>query len=616
MKNFRDILKKDRALNDEVNQLLDSGTNLPVARRFNIGHTAIKKAMVGPRNELPRAEAMVQLHLRPVLLIRNNKIEAPASAEIRRRFMPFVNKLNSHVPSVGRIDFKKAGKLFGGTGWLIDDDIIVTNRHVAQYFAETKGKTIVFRKNFAGDYIDAYIDFKEEFTGKDVATSQYEVPVQKVLYMTSKDTDPDVAFLKIQKHAKLSNPIPVSDIVLKKSQFISIVGYPAYDPDGIISEAAATKVFGDIYNVKRCSPGEVMEYEKNTWYFSHDCTTLGGNSGSVVLDNNSGLAVGLHFKGEVEEENFAIKASEVIKQLRKIKTKVIVSTPTIAEPVKKGKPEGTPEDFANRKGFNVSFLGKKFNVPLPKVSKNKNHELSFTFNGKKTTELKYQNFTVVMNKERRLCFFSACNIDGKLSKRGVARTSWKYDPRIEKKYQVKDECYGNAPKFSRGHMTRKEDPIWGDMATAKTACKDTFTVPNATPQMQHFNAPTWLALEDYALENSRQDEMKISVITGPIFASNDPVKYGVKIPVQFFKIIAFIHDETGKLCATGYTVSQKDDLSDNEFVYGEFETYQVSIKTIERKTGLSFGKLSSFDALHGNEFAGGALNSLSDIVFV
>ena len=35
-------------------------------------------------------------------------------------------------------------------------------------------------------------------------------------------------------------------------------------------------------------------------------------------------------------------------------------------------------------------------------------------------------------------------------------------------------------------------------------------VTNTTPQMQAFNAPIWLALEDYALGHAKEDEMKIS----------------------------------------------------------------------------------------------------------
>src|SRR6516165_11707527 len=41
----------------------------------------------------------------------------------------------------------------------------------------------------------------------------------------------------------------------------------------------------------------------------HDCTTLGGNSGSVVLNLSTGEAVGLHFAGLYQETNYAVRAS-------------------------------------------------------------------------------------------------------------------------------------------------------------------------------------------------------------------------------------------------------------------------------------------------------------------
>ena len=45
----------------------------------------------------------------------------------------------------------------------------------------------------------------------------------------------------------------------------------------------------------------------------HDCTTLGGNSGSVVLDLDSGKALGLHFSGRFLTTNYAVRA-DVVKQ--------------------------------------------------------------------------------------------------------------------------------------------------------------------------------------------------------------------------------------------------------------------------------------------------------------
>ena len=52
--------------------------------------------------------------------------------------------------------------------------------------------------------------------------------------------------------------------------------------------------------------------------------------------------------------------------------------------------------------------------------------------------------------------------------------------------------------------------------------------------------------------------------------------YGVRIPLAFWKIIAFIHDETGKLCATGYEMNQEQSLQpEEEFVFGAFTSPQL-----------------------------------------
>jgi endonuclease G len=82
----------------------------------------------------------------------------------------------------------------------------------------------------------------------------------------------------------------------------------------------------------------------------------------------------------------------------------------------------------------------------------------------------------------------------------------------------------------------------------------------------------------------------------------------VRIPLAFWKIIAFIHDETGKLCATGYEMNQETTLEpEEEFVFGAFTSpqlkvaTQVSIRSIEARSGLSFGKLASVDPLAGGD---------------
>ncbi len=93
--------------------------------------------------------------------------------------------------------------------------------------------------------------------------------------------------------------------------------------------------------------------------------------------------------------------------------------------------------------------------------------------------------------------------------------------------------------------------------------------------------------------------MRISVFTGPVFSDEDPVYFGVLVPVRFWKVIAFRHDETRKLCAIGYIMSQRDMLPGAEFVFGRFQLYQAPIAEIESLTGLSFGKLKNADPLRG-----------------
>jgi endonuclease G len=86
--------------------------------------------------------------------------------------------------------------------------------------------------------------------------------------------------------------------------------------------------------------------------------------------------------------------------------------------------------------------------------------------------------------------------------------------------------------------------------------------------------------------------MKISVFTGPYLEADDPVMYGVQIPVMFWKIIAFVHDATGELCATGYEMSQQANLDQPEHVFANYKSPQLNILTqvpiaaIEFRTGI------------------------------
>jgi hypothetical protein len=68
------------------------------------------------------------------------------------------------------------------------------------------------------------------------------------------------------------------------------VGYPEWD--GRRNEPQPmSQIFHDIYNVKRLQPGTITKVTAAQKQFDHDCSTLGGNSGSCVIDLDTAKVV-------------------------------------------------------------------------------------------------------------------------------------------------------------------------------------------------------------------------------------------------------------------------------------------------------------------------------------
>jgi endonuclease G, mitochondrial len=266
-------------------------------------------------------------------------------------------------------------------------------------------------------------------------------------------------------------------------------------------------------------------------------------------------------------------------------------------------------DYTKRGGYDPDFLGTgPHSVPLPILPDPLRAQVS-TISGTVSEPhvLRYHHFSVVMNRERALAFFTAVNIDGRLSRRlKRERDRWFLDPRIPASEQTGEPVYVDN-HLDRGHLVRRLDPAWATSEPlAKVANDDTFHFTNCTPQHKDFNhnQTTWAGLEDYILENADNRELKVSVFTGPVFADDDDEYRGVKLPRQFWKVVAMVK-ENGNLSVTGYALSQEALLKGLEaaeaFSYGAYRTFQVPIQRIETLTGLSFSSLQSADPLAGLE---------------
>ncbi len=74
-------------------------------------------------------------------------------------------------------------------------------------------------------------------------------------------------------------------------------------------------------------------------------------------------------------------------------------------------------NYATRRGYDPRFLGAR-SVPLPRLSPAQRAQAASRTSGPSPRNvLTYHNFSVVMNAQRRLAYFTAVNIDGKLTRR-------------------------------------------------------------------------------------------------------------------------------------------------------------------------------------------------------
>ena len=98
------------------------------------------------------------------------------------------------------------------------------------------------------------------------------------------DDGPDMAFAAGRRRVRRARRSPSRSRCARRQgaeQQVAVIGYPARDsriPDPDLMQ----RIFGDVYDKKRLAPGR--SHASNGGTVTHDCSTLGGNSGSVVLD--------------------------------------------------------------------------------------------------------------------------------------------------------------------------------------------------------------------------------------------------------------------------------------------------------------------------------------------
>lgn len=248
-------------------------------------------------------EAIVMPYYRPVVDVHKDAIISEQLSDHWSQLSQPQWKawVHSKVRAVGRLE--APGVLYAGSAFLVAPDLLMTNRHVAILFAQGLGRKVQFQPG-----LSSQIDFYREL-GSEASLSLRIERIEMIHPYW------DMAILRVAGVPADRKPLLLAAERPKElaNRKVVVIGYPGFDPNGDQEyQQVQARIFRGNYYVKRFQPGQLREiasirsYSQKVDALTHDCSTLGGNSGSAVIDLETGHVMGLHFAGAYLQANYSV----------------------------------------------------------------------------------------------------------------------------------------------------------------------------------------------------------------------------------------------------------------------------------------------------------------------
>jgi len=281
---------------------------------LELAHSGLEMLLEGKPLDIARRglwEAIVHEHERPAINILGDQLQQVP--------WPWTDKLAEH-PERWKLASRAVGRLaletpsptrpFLGTGVLVAKDKLLTNRHVAEAFVLGPGTTKLW--HFPDMAVVA--DLRQEIVQLDMFPPVL-LTVERALLV---HPHWDLAVLQVSGVPEGRDPVlldPSPPAQSGDETKVMVIGFPARDDRNDM--ALQQRIFST-FGHKRAQPGtlrdlaaQVTSYGHTVEALAHDCSTLGGNSGSPVFDVETGRVLGIHFAGAYLEDNWAVPSWEL-----------------------------------------------------------------------------------------------------------------------------------------------------------------------------------------------------------------------------------------------------------------------------------------------------------------
>ena len=288
---------------------------------IELAHKAVRKIAQETPNErvqdaeIEALEAIVLPRERPVVFIQNGTYATLPDPWSHFADDAIRQKIVACVSAIGRVELPDNPRIpYGGTGFVVGPNLLMTNRHVAEIFTNGLGQRgLTFRSGQT-----SALNFKREKGDPEDERSAF-VRVREIVMI-----HPfwDMALLRVESLPPGVTPLALSILSPEElaGREIAVVGYPARDDRNDL--ALQDRIFERTYHVKRLHPGKIRvrekirSFENSVSAVTHDSSTLGGNSGSAIIDVLTGEIVGLHFAGIYLKANYAVPTYELARDSR------------------------------------------------------------------------------------------------------------------------------------------------------------------------------------------------------------------------------------------------------------------------------------------------------------
>lgn len=271
--------------------------NMPSSEQGRLAQQALDamRAMQRPSpQQLAALEYVIRL-MRPAPLSRSGSLDTLDRdfSDIFTDWKTFQESVKPYLYSVGRIDSLSTRQSVG-TGFLVAETLLATNRHVLD---QLSCGTNELEKG------QAVMRFGQEHGTPDT------LGVVNIVRVVALHDSLDMALLEIEKpnDATPHEPLAVETSAAHDGDAVVAVGYPFDDPTR--NPLFIQALFGGKFGVKRAAPGEVVKISAQSVF--HDCSTLGGNSGSPIFSMKTARVVGIHRDGFFMFRNEAVNGASL-----------------------------------------------------------------------------------------------------------------------------------------------------------------------------------------------------------------------------------------------------------------------------------------------------------------